>query len=81
MLSIFVARDIVCSAVVGVSSISVADLMSVSAGSKSPLRFAESDRMVVDGEMGAGRWEGLAESLCASCAVSWAMSGVERALV
>lgn len=69
------AREIVCSAVVGVSSISEDDLMSIGIGSNSPLRLVERDKIVVDEGFGAGRGVGLADSLCASCAVSCAMSG------
>lgn len=71
-------RDIVCGAVVGASSISIEFASSL-------LRFDARDKMVEAAGRGAWRGAGvglgLAESLCASCAVSWAMRGVERVLV
>lgn len=74
--------EIVCGAVVGVSSISVEDLISVGMGSNSPLRLVERDKIVVEEGLGAGRGGGgLAARRCASCAVSCAMRGVESVLV
>jgi hypothetical protein len=71
-------REIVCSAVVGVSSVS---LMSVGL-SNSPL-FLERDKMA-EGEFcgfGEDRELGLEENLWVSCAVSCAMSGVDSVVL